>query len=579
MNVVVFDFEVFAKDVLFGSILLEPGKEKKTFQTWDKEKIRDFYESHKNWIWVGHNNSHYDNYILQAIVKGQDPYKESNAIIRQNKKLKLEIQLWSYDLMYGHFASLKALEAFDGKNISESEVDFLMQRQLTDNEKRLTEEYNRDDLSQTYEDLIRLKSEFQLRLDIMKEFNMSPAVLGMTEAQIAAAVLGAKKIHGIENEIPKLPEYENLMVRNKEVMDFYRSKSWAWQNAMKPSMKAIFCGTNHTIAAGGIHAGEIRHEKEAYYLDVSGYYNLIMINYDLLPRTIPEEGRKLYEHMYHEQLRLKKKDPVKRKVYKTILLAVFGAMNNEHCDFYDPNFGDLVRLTGELFLVDLLEKLEGHVEVIQSNTDGIMIKPLENTSENDLKAIADEWQARTGFTLKFERIFDIVQRDVNNYMYRDEDGNIHTKGEAVKHYAGDESPFDTDAYNSKEPLIIHKCVVDYYMKGIRPETTIANNMDKIRLFQYILKTLSYDRLILDQGMRKTELQNVNRAFVGHDYGVVFKEKGGKRHRYPSMPDSVFVHNGSLNDSKEELKSKIKWSYYAERAYERIREFELPVRLV
>ena len=46
--------------------------------------------------------------------------------------------------------SLKVTELYDGKNISESEVDFDIDRPLTEEEKLLTEKYNRDDLEQTH---------------------------------------------------------------------------------------------------------------------------------------------------------------------------------------------------------------------------------------------------------------------------------------------------------------------------------------------------------------------------------------------------------------------------------------------
>ena len=100
----------------------------------------------------------------------------------------------------------------------------------------------------------------------------------------------------------------------------------------------------------------------AYYFDVSGYYNLIMINYDLLSRAIPEEGKKLYEYMYHQQLALKGVDDAKRQVYKTILLAVFGAQKHEGSDLYDLGKGTLVPIVGQMFLIDLLEKLTPYTE-------------------------------------------------------------------------------------------------------------------------------------------------------------------------------------------------------------------------
>lgn len=577
MRIVVFDFEVFRYDVLLGAMVLDKGQAPSISQIWGSGGIKAFYEANKDAIWIGHNNSHYDNYILQACVMGVDPYKVSQSVMKQVNKPELTIKLDYYDLMSGHFVSLKVLEAADGKDISESQVDFDLTRKLTPYEKILTEQYNRDDIQQTYEDLVRLKDEFQLRLDIIKEFGLPMAALHYTEAQIAAKALGAKKIRGIEDEPSEPTIYSTMQVSNEAALSFYLGKSWSWRNPNKKSMELFFCGTPHTVAAGGIHAGELRHEPEAFYLDVSGYYNLIMINYNLLPRSIPEEGRKLYEYMYHEQIRLKKINPVKRAVYKTILLAVFGAQSNKYCDFYDPNQGDLVRIVGEMFLIDLLEKLEGKYDVVQSNTDGIMVVPLPGTKPGLVEDIIREWQDRTGFVLKTEHIYDIVQRDVNNYMYKDEHGNIHTKGEAVKYYGQWENPFSANSYNSTEALIIHECIVEYYMNHVKPEDTIARHKRDLRLFQYICKPQTYDYLTFEDGSGVTKLQKVNRVFAGYDPGNIYKIKQGKHDRYSRLPDRVFVHNGEIlsEGSVDALAPKINYGYYVARAYERIAEFKLP----
>jgi hypothetical protein len=568
MKIIIFDFEVFKYDVLLG---VYDANEKIYMQTWDLEEIKDYYKHNTDAIWVGHNNSHYDNFILQSILLGIDPYETSKSIIDKDAKLKLEIPLIYYDVMTGHFTSLKVIEAYMGKNISESLVDFNISRPLTDAEKLETESYNRDDLNQTFEDLKMVKNEFQLRLELIKEFNLPSDALHSTEAQIAAMALHARKVKDIEENPVNPVIYDNLRVKNKRIIDFYLGESWAWKNGcLRKSIKVDFCGTTHTIAAGGIHAGDLRHEKEALYLDVSGYYNLVMINYNLLSRAIPEKGRKLYEFMYHEQLRLKKINPIKRNVYKVILLAVFGAQSNKYCDFYDPYQGDLVRLTGEMFLVDLLEKLEGKADVIQSNTDGIMLKPL--VSEEEIMEVVNEWQNRTKFVLKVEKIYDIIQRDVNNYMYRDDKGNIHVKGEAVKHWECFENPFIRNSYDSKEPLIISKCIVEYYMNGKKPEETVEENKDNIRLFQFICKKGTYDYLEYDDGVKPIKLQKVNRVFVGKEcYGVIYKCKGEKRDRYSSVPTGIFVHNEAININ---LNKKIKYNYYVRRAYERIEEFRL-----
>lgn len=573
MRFIIFDFEVFKYDTLLGAIVLDKGN-KELFQSWNLEEIKKFYYDNQDAVWVGHNNSRYDNFILQAIVMGLNPFEVNESIVDENQKTKLNIKLKYYDLICNHFVSLKVVEAQMGKNISETEVDFKLNRKLIDSEKLQTESYNRDDLDQTLINAKLLKNEIQLRFDIMKEFNLGYDILRITEAQIAARVLKPQRIHGIEEQIITPVLYPQLDIKNEQMINYFLNKEWEHT----PKITLNLCGLDHTIAKGGIHAAEeCCHYDWAFYLDVSGYYNLVMINYDLLPRSLGEDGKKLYIHLYHSQLALKGKPELanKRTVYKKICLAVFGAELNQYSDFYDPEKGRQVTLTGEIFLVDLLEKLEGKIYLIQSNTDGIMVKPKEGIKDEEILDIVKAWCNRTGFTIKPKKIYDIYQRDVNNYMYREEDGSIHTKGEAVKYYNTWENPFQEDSYSTSTPYIIHHCIVEYLMNNKTPEEIVYNNRKNLRMFQYICKPLTYDYLTFEDGNKVTKLQKVNRCFASKTVGMIYKNKGDKHDKYSNLPDNVFIHNEEILSRKSfiELFKKIDYDYYVKRAWERIREFK------
>ena len=171
-KIIIFDFEVFAHDTLFGAYVFGEGE---IFQTWDLNKVREFYKSYVDDIWIGHNIKHYDNFILQAIIEGKNEErikKVNDNIIFNDILPRFYLPLNYYDLIENHFVGLKTVEAIVGKNISESEVDFDLDRNLTREERELTEKYNRDDIEQTYDNFMYLKDEFQLRLEIIKEFNI-----------------------------------------------------------------------------------------------------------------------------------------------------------------------------------------------------------------------------------------------------------------------------------------------------------------------------------------------------------------------------------------------------------------------
>jgi hypothetical protein len=92
-KIIIFDFEVFRYDVLLGAYELP---EKVFFQTWDKDAIKEYYLQHKEDIWVGHNNYRYDNYILEAVLNGEDPYVMSKQIISQQINARDAILILSH---------------------------------------------------------------------------------------------------------------------------------------------------------------------------------------------------------------------------------------------------------------------------------------------------------------------------------------------------------------------------------------------------------------------------------------------------------------------------------------------------
>lgn len=585
MKILIFDFEVFKKDILLGYKLIDETGKEEFHQTWSTDEIKQLYQNHINDIWIGHNNISYDNLILEAVINGNDPFLVSKNIIEKGYRYKATLPLISYDLMSGNFFSLKSTELFVGKNIHTTDVDFNLDRALTDEEKRLTEEYNKDDILQTAYNFEKFYSSFKLRLDIIKEFNLTFNDLNLTGTQIAAKVLKAKRIPDIE--IRKVPPrfYYNLILENETVKQFYLNEDFR-----KGKHELIQIGNAElNIGAGGIHSAISKyHTDKVMYFDVSGYYNLIMINYDLLPRTIPAESTQLYNYMYHEQLRLKKIDPTKRKVYKTILLSVFGAMMNQYSDFYDPERGLLVTITGQLYLCDLLEKLQHLVKIVQANTDGIMVEPNNWEDEPKIIEIVEEWEKRTGFVIKKEHMFNLWQRDVNNYVCQDENGELIYKGEALSNYdVGEKAYASGRIFNCKEPPIIAQGIIQYLIYGVSPEEYVKSKQRDLTLFQYNCRKNTYDYTQYETLNKETnenlkeKLSGHDRAFASNDLKIIgsiikYKNANGKltKARISNLPPNVFIYNNEiLSDSVyNKLKNKIDYQYYINRIYERCSEF-------
>src|SRR5690606_29334060 len=136
--------------------------------------------------------------------------------------------------------------------------------------------------------------------------------------------------------------------------------------------------------------------------------------------------------------------------------ATYGAMKDKFNNLYDPRQANNVCVGGQLLLLDLIEKLENHCQLIQSNTDGLLIKLHREEDFDLIDDICYEWEQRTRMTLEFESYRKVFQKDVNNYVIVDFEGNYKSKGAYVKKL--DNLDYDLP--------IVNKAIVDYLLKGI-----------------------------------------------------------------------------------------------------------------
>lgn len=595
-RVIIYDYEVFRYDTLLGCIILE-GNTEKVFQSWEAKDIENFYKDNINALWIGHNNVGYDDYITESITKHENPYIVSQKIIPKNKGSfagdnatlpKCKLKIYSMDLMrlIDNFTySLKLTELLCGKNIHVSEIDFNLPRPLTEEEKALVNAYNLDDLKQTLYNFKKMSDLIKLRLDMISNFKLDVASnLNVSGATLAAKILKAKYKPSLEYAKQKPVMYDCLKIKNQEVLNYYLNEEYRTDKELKIKL----CDTELMVSGnGGIHGAVTKtFEEKLLYIDVSGYYNLIAILFDLLPRTLSEEAKKQYVDMYYEQLELKKTNPAKREQYKVILLAVIGSMDRKESPFYDPENYLLLTTLGRLFIIDLLEKLDGLVRLIQANTDGIMVVPKEWKNEAKIKAIIEEWVARTKFNIKLETLYRLWQRDVNCYCCADEKGELIIRGEALKNYdISDKAYGSMKFFKCKEPPIIAQGIVNYLMYGIEPEEFVNKSRKNLKLFQYACSPKGANYLTYDVANLATmehyaeKMQGMDRAFAYKSrdcLGVVYKHWDSygkhKSQKYPNLPDNVFIYNYALEDATEDVYDKIDYQYYIDRIYKKIRDF-------
>lgn len=578
-----FDFEVFQYDWLVVGI--DPINKEEFVIVNDKDKLIELYNKYKNDIWIGYNCRNYDQYILKAIMLGFDPKKVNDWIIVKNRKgwefstMFNKIQLYLYDVMPNIPVSLKVLEGFQGFSIHESSVPFWVNRKLTPREITETIEYCRFDVLNTIEVFLKRKSEFDAQMDLLKAFNLPLSALGKTQAQLAAVILDAKKVRFKDDWDIRLPENVQLG-KYKAVGDWFLNKA---NHNEKAELKIMIAGLEHTIALGGIHAGMSKtvvtcdEDELMFDADVGQLYPNLMRIYKLLSRAARKP--EMLDYVLDTSMRLKAEGKKKeREPFKRQCNIFYGAMGDPFNPLYDPLNRTLVCVFGQVFLIDLIDKIEDIVVLINSNTDGIFFKVKKKNLE-ELKRRVAEWEKRTGLQMEYTEFTKFIAKDVNNYLAIKADGKIHAKGGYVK----DLSDLDYDL------PIVNEALRNYMIFGTPVDVTI-NSCTDFRKFQKIVKLSSkYKWVEHEKGYnpsytkRGKLIENYNsttkydnkayRVFASLDPndGKLLKCDGTRNPaKFGNTPDHCFIFNDSINGVA--IPAKLDRGYYISLANKRLEDF-------
>lgn len=563
-----FDFEVFKFDWLV--VAIDPVNKKEHVIVNNRKQLEELYSHYKRDVWVGYNCRNYDQYILKGIMLGFDPKRINDWIIVKNRKgwefssMFNKIHLNVYDTMPNIPVSLKVLEGFQGLSIHESSVPFDINRKLTERELDETIEYCRYDVLNTIQVFMKRKNEFDSQMQLVKTFNLPLSYLGKTQAQLAAIILGAKKKRFNDEWNIRLPHTAQLG-RYKAVGDWFLSKD---NHCYDCKLDTEICGLTHTIAWGGIHAGVKKYHYQCkpheviLDIDVDQLYPTLMIVYGLLSRAVEEPER--FKNVLDTSLRLKREGKKKeREPYKRICNITYGAEGDMFNPMYDPLHRNLVCVFGQVLIIDLLEKIEDLIELLQSNTDGIFIK-LNRSDIPELKRRVEEWEKRTGLKMSYDEFTAMYAKDVNNYIAVRADGTYHSKGAYVKEL----NDLDYDL------PIVNEAVKNYMLYGWSVEDTVFG-CTEFRKFQKIVKLSNkYKWVEHEHGQRTVKYDNkAYRVFASRDNrdGRLLKCDGVRNPaKFGNTPDHCFIFNGDLNGVS--IPAKLDKQYYVNLAKKRLEDF-------
>jgi DNA polymerase len=563
-----YDFEVFKYDWLV--VVMDMTAKKTHVIINSPEELEALYKANIKEIWAGFNSRHYDQYILKAILCGFDPKKVNDYIITKGNpgwkfsSLFRQFPLWNYDVMLNTDVGLKSFEGFMGNDIKETSVPFNIDRKLTPEEIAETVKYCKHDVEQTVQVFLKRTEEFNTMMYFIKHFGLSMDYISKTKAQLAAEILGGNRKGADFDDEFQFPILDCLHLNKyKHIAEWYANPEN--HDYSKKQDKQIVAGVEHTFAWGGGHGARAKYSADGVFLiiDVTAYYPSLQKKYHFGYRVMnhPEN----FEFIHDSNIAYKQKgDKKARQPFKIMDNAISGQMKQKSSALYDPMSNNSICINGQLLLLDLVEHIEPYCELIQNNTDGIIVKLKDYEHDFDvLDDVVYEWEQRTGMKMDFDTyIGTIYQKDVNNYLL------IDRKTGAVKAKGGYVMKLNDLSYDLP---IINKALVDYMIHGIPVRRTIMECQD-LREFQLVSRISSkYTHILYGDKPIKEKCIRVFASNNPADPGVKKVHAVRKTTaKLTNSPEHCFIFNDDVKGVP--VPDKLDRQWYIDFANKRLSDF-------
>ena len=565
MRLIFYDFEVFQNIDWWCVVLIDYETRMRKIIINDAEELKRIYLKHKDDIFIGYNSRYYDQYIFKAILLGMNPSVVNKYMIEygipgyQVVSRGNQLPLNNFDISTG-FHSLKQPEGFLGDDIRESSVPFDTSEPMEWNEEDEVISYCIHDVEETIRVFEARKFEFDSQLGLIEAFNLDFTHFNKTKAQLSAFILGAERQeHNDEFDIT-IVDCLNLSTY-KDIQEWFENPdNLDYSNKLKVNIY----GVPHILGFGGIHGAIAKYKDDGFFVmsDIASMYPATMINFGFLSRNVVNPER--YRQIRDDRIVLKHNGDPRQGAYKIVLNGTYGASKDKYNPLYDPLMANNVCINGQLLIVMLLEMLEQRLgnrcELIQSNTDGILVKLSSPADYDEYLAICKEWEVATMYELEHDIYKTVIQKDVNNYIIIDEKGKTKSKGAYVKKL----TPIDYDL------PILNQALMNFFTKNIPVEETI-NNCTCLKDFQKIVK-VSNKYLYATHGEMRLK-ERVLRVFASKDENAkgVFKCKTEpKLEKIGNTPERCFILNHDINDM--EIPDELDREWYIEMAKKRVKDF-------
>jgi hypothetical protein len=280
--------------------------------------------------------------------------------------------------------------------------------------------------------------------------------------------------------------------------------NWAYKKEIE------FGNCEYELGVGGLHSKDTPGKfvsDENFIIrdaDVASYYPNIIINNKIKPDHLNEDFVEILKKITAERLDAKKSgNKVKADGLKITVNSIFGKLGSETFWLEDPRAMLTVTVSGQLYLMMLIEMLTiKGIIVLSANTDGIVSK-IPRKLESEYNAVCDWWQKETGFELEATDYDLYIRSDVNNYVVRKIGGSTKEKGRYVR---------EIDLKRGYHCPIVASSIYQYFVNNKSLDENLSDDTD---IFDYCLSQKTGKDFIMEMrdGEIITPLQKTNRYFI------------------------------------------------------------------
>lgn len=553
-----------------------------------QELVTFFYE---DYYFVGYNNIHYDNPILNYIIMlyrehyfdrystrelTESVFRMSQLVIDKNsdfdlwKEYKYARNFLSIDLLTMLYSkalrvSLKEMQVtMQYKNVEEFVVDWHQDLPEKDIDRLIS--YNINDVESTEELLYRCKDLLELRIETEKDFGLP--CLSLDRVNLGDRLLQLKVMEktGLnKKQLENMKSPANYVDLEKVIFPWIKFESPILQKKLtdmknqhnvSPGRKGyintfMFGEMKVTIGVGGIHGDNgtciIKPNEDELLLDsdVNSLYPSLMRMYHLYPPKLKDVLGQIFPQIIDDRLEFKRTGQKnKNETYKYMLNGVSGKMQDETSWLFSPFTVMQVRINGQLLLLMLAERLlKLGCKLYQINTDGILYK-LKKSKYEELQQVLKEWEKLTMLTLETEEFTQFYQLAINDYFGVEPNNKIKKKGFFLT---------DIELGKGLTPKIIPEAIINYFVHNIPVEDTIKSCKDICKFLQAEKTgkqwTVEYNEQIQ---------QRINRFYVSNSGYYLWKWKlddtGKKSYQIMLKDHGVRLHNKFYSDED------LQWKY-------------------